>query len=105
MPLVACGEPSSFFVLGGARQMSRFVERQTGSLIARFVNGGERIKIMIITRFEEGNTSSGPYSTAGSRSLKTEDGRHVDWESKGRYKIIDHDGKKYDLESDDPNAP
>ena len=85
--------------------MSRVVERQVGSFLARFVDGGQTIGVNIFARFEEGHTSSGPYSVEGTRRMETEDGQFVQRESRGCYTVIDDDGTEYGLESDDPNAP
>ena len=47
-------------------------------------------------------SSDGTSRTPGRLTLETDDGTHVNWIEKGKYRII---GVEIDIFSDDPNAP
>lgn len=77
--------------------------KETGRYTARTADGTV-VDLVEYTQFHEGNTSSGSYSEAGTKQLRTADGDEVGRVSKGRYNAI-IDGEEIELTSDDPAAP
>lgn len=62
---------------------------------------GNKHEIVVLTDFEIGNTSEGPYRTAGTKTLRTADGKDLNRKEKGRYET--NDG--FVLTSDHPEVP
>ena len=76
---------------------------QTGTFTA-VSDDGRRFTLTEYTTFHEGHTADGPYSTAGTKRLRTSDGSDVNRVAKGEYEVVGANGILR-IRSSDPNAP
>jgi hypothetical protein len=70
-----------------------------------YLGDGTEVLIDTWTRIFRSHTSAGDTRTEGTSDLKTRDGLPVAYVAKGRYEIIDDDGQRIPVHSDDPDAP
>lgn len=81
----------------------RHVTKATGSFLAKH-SSGKRYRINIFTDFIQGENSDGTLEVTGLKSLRLDDGSHVNRLGKGRYSILSAFGE-IEVTSDEPNAP
>lgn len=72
---------------------------RTNSFLTRDASG-RRFRVNEFTQYDVGQTTSGPYKIAGSKSLMLDDGTPVNHEGPGRYRAIGAD--EIELFSDAP---
>jgi len=82
--------------------MSPETIKHTGTFSAKAEDGREYV-IYEYSQLYEGRDFNGPFSSEGRKFLRTQDGKSVNREAKGRYTIIDVE--RIPVTSDDPSAP
>lgn len=74
--------------------------KQIGTFTARSADGDE-YTINVFQDFIVAATRGGSQDVPGIKSLRTDNGQHVNWIEKGKYELVD---SGLELLSDDPNA-
>jgi hypothetical protein len=65
---------------------------------------GKQYNINVFSSYSESNTSSGFVSTPGQKLLRTREGNHINYKSKGIYELHTP-SETIELTSEDPKAP